>query len=177
MTDAMSVALLGLRIVVGGLFAGHGAQKLFGWFGGHGLRDTGGFFESIGFRPGLPFALLAGTSELVGGLLLALGLFVPAAALCLAGVMTSAIAAVHWRNGLWNQNSGIEFPLVLGTVAFAVASIGPGRYSLDNAIGIDWHGLWWALGAIGLGAAGGLLSLLPARTARPQRDRQLREAA
>src|SRR5262249_41956734 len=60
----MDIALLVLRVVVGGLFAGHGAQKLFGWFGGHGLQKTGGFFESLGFRPGLPFAFLAGAAEL-----------------------------------------------------------------------------------------------------------------
>jgi putative oxidoreductase len=173
----MNTALLVLRLVVGLLFAGHGAQKLFGWFGGHGPRNTGGFFESIGFRPGLPFALLAGGAELGGGLLLALGLFVPVAALLFAGVMGSAIAAVHWRNGIWNQNSGIEFPLVLGTIAFAVAAIGPGRYSLDNALGIDWHGLWWALGAVGLGALGALGSLLAGRRPPARQDRPLREAA
>ena len=171
----MNTALLVLRLVVGLLFAGHGAQKLFGWFGGHGLRQTGGFFESIGFRPGLPMALLAGLAELAGGLLLAAGLFVPAAALVLCGVMASAIAGVHWPKGVWNQNGGIEFPLLMATVAFAVAAIGPGKLSLDHALGIDWHGLWWALGAVGLGALGGLLSLLPRR--RPQREQQLREAA
>lgn len=174
----MNFALLILRLVAGGLFAGHGAQKLFGWFGGHGLRDTGGFFESIGFRPGLPFAFLAGAAELGGGLLLAAGLLVPAAALLLAGVMASAIAAVHWSKGLWNSNGGLEFPLVMGIVAFAVAALGPGRYSLDNAFGIDWHGLWWALGAAGLGLLGGLASLAPGRRRPPQQeDRHLREAA
>jgi putative oxidoreductase len=173
----MNTALLVLRLVVGLLFAGHGAQKLFGWFGGHGPRNTGGFFESIGFRPGLPFALLAGGAEFGGGLLLALGLFVPVAALLFAGVMGSAIAAVHWRNGIWNQNSGIEFPLVLGTIAFAVAAIGPGRYSLDNALDLDWHGLWWSLCAVGLGALGALLSLLVGRRPPAQQDRPVREAA
>lgn len=173
----MNIALLILRLVVGGLFAGHGSQKLFGWFGGHGLRKTGGSFESIGFRPGHPFALLAGASELIGGLLLAGGLFVPAAALLLAGVMASAIAAVHWSKGIWNQDGGIEFPLVMATVAFTVAAIGPGRFSVDNAFAIDWHGLWWALGAVPLGTLGGLLSLLPGRQQPAQRDRHLREAA
>jgi putative oxidoreductase len=173
----MNIGLLVLRIVVGGLFAGHGAQKLLGWFGGHGLQQTGGSFESLGFRPGRPMAFLAGAAELGGGLLLAFGVFVPAAAVVLTGVMVSAIAAVHWEKGLWNQNGGIEFPLVLSAVAFAVAAIGTGRYSLDNAFGIDWHGLWWALGAVGLGVVGGLASLLPGRLPPAQQERHLREAA
>jgi putative oxidoreductase len=173
----MNIALLVLRVVVGGLFAGHGAQKLFGWFGGHGLEKTGGFFESIGFRPGTPLAFVAGAAELGGGLLLAFGLLVPAAALLLTGVMVTAIAAVHWQKGLWNQDGGIEFPLVLATVAFAVAAIGAGRYSLDTAFGIDWHGLWWALGAVGVGAIGGLASMLPGRRPPAEQERHLREAA
>jgi putative oxidoreductase len=173
----VNTALLVLRLVVGLLFAGHGAQKLFGWFGGHGLRQTAGFFESIGYRPGLAMALLAGLAEFTGGLLLAAGLLVPAAALALCGVMVSAIAGVHWPKGVWNQNGGIEFPLLMGTVAFAVAAIGPGRFSLDHALGIDWHGLWWALGAVGLAMLGGLLSLLPRRRPAAEREQQLREAA
>ena len=173
----MNVALLCLRAVAGLLFAGHGAQKLFGWFGGRGLRGMGSAFESMGFVPGLPMAFLAGAAELGGGLLLATGLFVPAAALLLTGVMASAIAGVHWSKGIWNQNGGLEFPLVMGTAAFAVAAIGPGRYSLDRAIGLDWHGLWWALGAAGLGILGGLAALLPGRLLSPERKRQLREAA
>jgi putative oxidoreductase len=173
----MNTALLILRLVVGGLFAGHGAQKLFGWFGGHGPRSTGGLFESIGFRPGTQFAVLAGAAELTAGLLLAAGLFTPVAALLFAAVLASAIAAVHWVKGLWNQDGGIEFPLVLVTVAFAVAAIGPGRFSLDNAFGIDWHGLWWAVGAVVIGALGGLASRLPGRRRPAQRERHLREAA
>jgi putative oxidoreductase len=173
----VNVALLVLRLVVGGLFFGHGAQKLFGWFGGHGLAGTGGFFETIGFRPGRPFALVAAAAEVGGGLLLALGLFVPAAAALIAGVMATAIAAVHWRKGLWNTNGGIEFPLVLAVVAFAVAAIGAGRYSLDAALGIERHGLWWALGAVGLGTAGGLAALLPGRRPPERQERHLREAA
>jgi putative oxidoreductase len=173
----VNVALVVLRLVVGGLFFGHGAQKLFGWFGGHGLAGTSGFFEKIGFRPGRRFALLAAVAEAGGGLLLAFGLLAPAAAALLVGVMVSAIAAVHWRNGLWNTNGGIEFPLVLGAVAFAVAAIGAGRYSLDAALGIDWHGLWWALGAVGVGAVGGVASLLPGRRPPERQEQHLREAA
>ena len=48
----MNLGLLVLRVVVGLLLAGHGAQKLFGWYGGHGLRGTAAFFDQIGLRPG-----------------------------------------------------------------------------------------------------------------------------
>jgi putative oxidoreductase len=173
----VNASILILRLVVGLLFAGHGAQKLVGWFGGHGLRNTGNFFDSMDFRPGLPMAFLAGAAELGGGLLLAAGLLVPTAAVLLTGVMTSAIAGVHWSKGIWNQDGGLEFPLVMGTVAFAVAATGAGRFSLDRWFGIDWHGLWWALGASGLGALGGLVSLLLRRRAPGRREQRLREAA
>ena len=152
----MNVALLILRVVVGSLFAGHGSQKLFGWFGGHGLKGTGAFFENTGMAPGVPLAFLAGAAEVVGGVLLACGLFVPVAALLIAAVMATAIAVVHWKNGVWAQNGGFEFPLVMAAVSFAVAAIGAGSISLDNAFGIDWHGLGWARGAVGIGALVGL---------------------
>jgi putative oxidoreductase len=154
----MDVAMLVLRGVVGALFVGHGSQKICGWFGGRGLKGTASFFESVGLAPGLPLAVLAGLSELAGGLLLGFGLFVPVAAMLLISVMTAAIAAVHWKNGVWNQDGGFEFPLVLVTVAFAVAAIGPGTISLDNWVGIDWSGLGWAVGAVAVGAIGGLAS-------------------
>jgi putative oxidoreductase len=152
----MNVALLVLRVVVGALFAGHGTQKLYGWFRGPGLKRTASFFESVGLAPGLPVAALAGLAELAGGLLLGFGLLVPVAALLITGVMTTAIVAVHRKNGIWNQNGGFEFPLVLATVAFEVAAIGPGTLSLDNVFGIDWSGLNWAIGAVVAGAIGGL---------------------
>jgi putative oxidoreductase len=162
----MNVALLVVRVVVGALFAGHGSQKLFGWFRGHGLAGTGSFFESAGIVPGVPLAFLAGLSELAGGLLLGLGLFVPVAAVLLVAVMTTATAVVHWKKGIWNTDGGFEFPLVLASVAFAVAAIGPGSISLDNAFGLDWHGLGWAVAAAVVGAVGGLASVALARLAR-----------
>lgn len=162
----MNVALLVLRVIVGGLFVGHGSQKLFGWFGGHGPKGTASFFDGVGLAPALPLALLAGTAELAGGLLLGLGLFVPVAALLLVGVMTTAVAAVHWKNGLWVTAGGLEYPLVLAAVAFAVAAIGPGSISLDHAFGIDWAGLKWAVGAVVCGGLGGLIAFALGRFAR-----------
>ena len=69
----IALPLLIVRLVVGLGFAAHGAQKLFGWFGGYGLAGTGGFFETVGFKPGKLFAGAAGVGEVLGGLLLALG--------------------------------------------------------------------------------------------------------
>src|SRR3954470_8892533 len=159
----MNVALLVLRIVVGALFFGHGSQKLFGWFRGHGLKGTAGFFEGVGTMPASLLAFLAGLAELSGGLLLGIGLFVPIAALLLAAVMATATATVHWKNGIWSTDGGFEFPLVMTTVAFSVAALGPGTISLDNAFGLAWSGLGWAIAAIVVGAIGGLGALVLGR--------------
>jgi putative oxidoreductase len=149
----MGLGKLMLRATIGGYFFGHGMQKLTGWFGGHGPEGTGQFFESVGLRPGRESALLAGAAEAGGGSLLALGLFTPAAVGMLAGVMTNAIRHVHWQNGLWNSDGGIELPaLVLGALA-ALADDGPGRYSLDEALGIRLRGPVVMLAAVGGGAA------------------------
>ena len=155
----MNIGLLVLRIVVGVLFAGHGAQKLFAWFGGHGLAGTGGFFESVGLGPGRATAIMAGLSELAGGLLFALGLVTPLAAALMSAVMFVAIASVHWRQGLWVTDGGVEYPLVLVAVAFAVTAVGPGRYSLDHALGIDGAGLGWALAALAAALLGAVFAL------------------
>src|SRR5256884_4173536 len=143
----MSYGLLLLRVVVGGTMFSHGAQKLFGWFGGPGLRGTAGFFESLGWRLPLALAFLAGLAE-PSGVAFALGLLTPLAALGIAVVMVNAILVVHWRNGFFNGNGGIEFPLALATVAVAVAATGPGRFSIDHLIGWDDNisGVWWGVG-------------------------------
>src|SRR4030081_1985579 len=134
----MTLGLLVLRIVVGTLFVGHGAQKLFGVFGGHGLEGTGAFFESLGLRPWRIMALAAGFAELTGGALFALGLLTPLAAALLIAVMVTAIATVHGRNGVWVTNGGFEYNLVLAAVPFAVASIRAGKWALDPVLGL--HG-------------------------------------
>lgn len=102
----MDLGLLIIRLVIGVLFIGHGAQKLFGWFGGHGLKGTGGWFDSIGMKPGVMMALFAGLAELIGGILFALGFLTPLAALMIAGTMIMAIVKVHGPNGLWATSNG-----------------------------------------------------------------------
>ena len=154
----MDAGLLLMRVVLGLVMAAHGAQKLFGWFGGYGLAGTGGFFESIGFRPGRFFAMAAGTSELVGGLLVAFGLLGPLGPAMIIAIMIVAAATVHWQHGLFAQNNGIEVPLLYATGAAAVALIGNGAYSLDAALGLSWPAevIWVALA---LGVLGGFANL------------------
>lgn len=123
-----------LRVPVGLIFAAHGAQKLFGWFGGYGLNATAGWMESIGLTPGVPLALLAGSAEFFGGILLLLGLFTRPAALALAVTMLVAIFSVHWQNGFFMSNNGYEFALALLATTIALAASGAGKLALDSFI-------------------------------------------
>jgi putative oxidoreductase len=127
----LNIGLLLIRLVIGILFIGHGAQKLFGWFGGYGLKGTGGWFESIGMKPGVTVALMAGLTELVGGVLFALGLVTPLGGIMIAATMVIAIAKVHGANGLWSTSNGYEYNLVLLAVTIGIALVGPGQYALD----------------------------------------------
>ncbi|MES9684808.1 DoxX family protein [Gottfriedia acidiceleris] len=127
----LNIGLLIIRLVIGLLFVGHGAQKLFGWFGGYGLKGTGGWFESIGMKPGVSVALFAGLAELIGGILFTLGLLTPLAGIMIAGTMVMAIIKVHGPNGLWSTANGYEYNLTLMSVAIGIALIGPGKYALD----------------------------------------------
>src|SRR4051794_1223383 len=159
----MDLALLVLPVVVGLFFAGHGAQKLWGAFGGHGLEGTGGFFDSLGMRPGRLNAQLAGTSEFLGGLLLAFGLLSPLGAILIISVMTVAILTVHGKNGPWVTEQGYEYNVVLIAAAF-VAAAGPGTASLDSAFGLDaYHGAEWAIAALFVGVAGGAIAYFGSR--------------
>jgi len=143
-----------LRLTIGGYFFGHGMQKLAGWFGGGGPDGTGEHFEQIGLQPGRENALLAGAAEAGGGLLVALGLFTPAAVSMLTGVMTNAIRHVHAQNGLWVTEGGVEYPVVMLAALAALADEGPGRFSLDESLGIRLRGPVVTAAAMAVGAAG-----------------------
>jgi len=134
-------------LVTGGLFMGHGAQKLFGVFGGHGLEGTGQYFESgIGLRPGKAHAAVAGASELLGGAGIATGRGGPVAAAALHGTMATAIWTVHKDKGLWNSEGGFEYNAVLMAVVFGLTA--------------NRDGVGWALASLaaGVGGAAGLLA-------------------
>ncbi|TWP32807.1 DoxX family protein [Leekyejoonella antrihumi] len=152
----MPVARLAARVAIGGLFIGHGTQKLMGWFGGPGLEGTDQMMTSLGLHPPRRNSLAAGATEAGAGAMLAAGLATPLAAAGLIGVMTTAIRTVHWSNGPWNANGGYEYNLALITALAALVEVGPGELSLDRALGTDRHGTDWALGALALGVAASL---------------------
>jgi putative oxidoreductase len=171
----MDTGLLVLRLVAGLLIAGHGVQKVSFRLGGNGLAGGTEEFRHDGFRGGRITALAAGASQIGAGLFLASGLLTPMAAMAAMGVMTVA-GTVKWHNGLWVQNDGYEYPMVLVVASAVLALTGPGRWSADHILGLTPWPLWICLAAIVLGPASGLLTRVvlhrpPApgrRTARAQ---------
>jgi len=143
----MDIGILLLRLTLGLPLAAHGAQKVFGWFGGYGPEATGQFMEALGFRPGRRHAIAAGSVEIAGGVLLALGFLTPLGAALVASVMVVAAATVHARNGFFITSNGFEFNFVLGAAALSVAFIGPGALSVDAFLGYAPAGIIWGAGA------------------------------
>ncbi len=130
-----NLALLVLRLTLGTLLAGHGAQKLFGWFGGYGLEGTSGWVESMGLRPGRLWARLAGWSEFGGGVLMILGFLNPLGPLGAIASMGMATAKVHWGKPIWVTSGGAELPLTNIGIAAALGLAGPGSISVDRVLG------------------------------------------
>lgn len=144
----MSLFTTGARVLIGGLFVGHGSQKLFGSFGGHGLDATGQAFEGMGLTPGRQHALAAGVSEAGGGALFALGLATPFAGAAITGTMVQAVKTVHGDKGPWVTEGGWEYNAVLiAAVAAIVEQGGPG-------LGKEMSGKGWALFSLLAGVVG-----------------------
>ena len=162
--DQLSAGLLLLRLVIGPVFAFHGYAKI---FRGGRLDGTAGWFESIGVRPGYWHARLAAGGELATGICIALGLVTPLAGLGLVALMTVAFWTVHKGHGLLVFAEGWEYNLVLGAIGVSLATIGPGEWSLDDALGLDlngWPGFLIALVG-GLAAATAMLATCYTRPA------------
>jgi putative oxidoreductase len=147
-----SIGVLIVRLVVGGLLAGHGAQKLFGAFGGHGLKGTSQWMESMELKPGDAWARLAGSSELGGGILTMLGFLNPLGPIAGIGAMAMAWAKVHLGKPVWVTTGGAELPLTNMAVLTALTIAGPGKLSLDSLFGVRvprWVGFAALAGVFG----------------------------
>lgn len=117
-------ALLGVVLIV------HGGQKLFS----NGVEGTGAFFESVGVPAARAAAGFAGTVELVGGILLVLGLLTQLVAVLVVVVMAGAYIYVHQAAGIYAADGGWELVAVIGLAVVVFGLVGPGRYSLDALI-------------------------------------------
>lgn len=166
----MDFGLFLIHVLVGSLIAAHGSQKLFGVLGGGGVAGTGRYLESLGLRPGKPLAAAAGFSELAGGLLLALGLATPLAAVLIASTMLVAARTDHGGKGLWIFNGGAEYVLTIAAVAIGFAFSGVGAWSIDNAIGWDVAGVAWGIGAAIAAYLGATAVLAVARADDPRTE-------
>ncbi|MFF4244681.1 DoxX family protein [Streptomyces sp. NPDC001822] len=147
---AHDAGLLLIRLALGVTMASHGTQKLFGWFSGGGVDGTAQFFSSVGYPSGKAMAVIAGLSEVLGGLGLALGLLTPLAGAAIVGVMVNAVA-VKWGGGFFAP-TGVEYELTLAAGAAALAISGPGRWALDARLpGLRKHRSRYGFAAVTLG--------------------------
>jgi putative oxidoreductase len=131
----LDIGLLVLRLALGSFFVAHGLDKLFGWFNeGMGMDATRQMLSGFGFTEPGALTWVVALSETIGGVLVILGLFFPAGAAALLGVMVNVIVV----KGEWNIFlGGVELEMTYAAAAFALLFTGPGRFAIDR------HTHWW----------------------------------
>lgn len=133
------VTLLIVRIIVGIVIAGHGAQKLLGWFNGYGFDGTMNFFTQT---MGLPYllALAIILAESIGMVALIAGLFTRALSGILITIMAGAVITVHAQYGFFmnwfaaQAGEGFEYHILVIALATVTLLNGAGSYSIDYFI-------------------------------------------
>jgi len=128
------LAVLMLRLLLGVVFALHGAQKV---LGGGGVTGFAATLQRMGIEPHLPLAWVVAITEFVGGICVFFGFLTRFWAAGLAIDMAVALFKVHLANGFFISKNGFEFVLTLGVLALAVVFMGPGSPSVDRAAGIE----------------------------------------
>ncbi|PYE16307.1 putative oxidoreductase [Williamsia limnetica] len=155
-TDNTAVQLL-LRAAVGGTMIAHGVKH------GRSINGTAGWFGSIGFTQPKLQAQASAVVEVGAGAAIVAGAGTPVAAAAVVGTMAVAAKSVHLPNGFFITSEGWEYVTNLGVAAVALASMGPGKFSVDRALGLDSKitgGRAAALAAgLGLAAAGAQLAM------------------
>ncbi|MEY2468364.1 MAG: putative oxidoreductase [Actinomycetota bacterium] len=135
--DTLYFVLLLLRGWLGIVMLAHGIRHV---IGGGKIAGTGRWFESLGMKPGIVHAWLASLTEVGAGTMLVLGLLTPLACAGVVGVMVVAIITNHLKNGfyIFNKGEGYEYVATLIVVAVVVATIGPGKWSIDHHLDLGW---------------------------------------
>lgn len=147
------LGLLVLRLALGPMLLMHGVNKV---FGAGGLAGTTGWFESLGMKPAWLHARVAASGEIAAGMSLTVGFLVgPVCALFVAFMAVAALTD-HRGKGYWIFKGGSEYVVLVAMVAVGIAALGPGSWSIDDALGWTVSGPWWALFA----AVGGVLAAL-----------------
>ena len=156
--DAIDFALLLLRSGVGVVMLAHGINHI-----RPNIDGTARWFASMGMKPPKLHAWLASVTEIAGGLALVLGLLTPFAAAGVVGVMFVAWAINHRGNGffIFRPGEGWEYAMTLGIAGSAIGALGPGGWSLDDALDLtdDLHGTTGLAIAV-IGGIGGGIALL-----------------
>ncbi len=163
------LALLLLRVAIGGVVMPHGLLKLGLVGAGGSVAGVAGWFSSLGLRPGLFWAYVAVLAEAGGGLLTILGLGGPIGPGIVAADLVVVTVVAHWPQGFWAGGGkvGWEFPVPLAAGALAIALAGNGAWSLDRLLGLlypDWLLPAWLV----LMAVGALLALGVRSTGAPK---------
>jgi putative oxidoreductase len=128
---AGAIAPLLLRGAIGGTLIAHGIKHA------RSLAGTAGWFGSIGFRQPRVQAVSSAVVEVGAGGALVLGLATPVATAAGIGTMAVAARSVHLRNGFFITAEGWEYVTNLAVASAVLAATGPGRWSVDRAVGWD----------------------------------------
>lgn len=157
----IDIGLLIVRVAVGATMIAHGYAHI---YRGGKIKGTAGWFSSLGMKPGILHAWLASLTELAAGAALVVGLLTPPAAGAIVGILTVAFITNHRNAGFFvfrRPIEGWEYLMNLIAACVAIGCLGPGRWSLDNAIDFElrgWGGLIVTL-VIGFGGAISLLAV------------------
>lgn len=129
--SGLTAVQLLLRAAIGGTMIAHGVKH------GRSLDGTSGWFGSIGFRQPMLQAKASAVIEVGAGTAIVVGAGTPVAAAAVVGTMAVAARSVHLPNGFFITSEGWEYVTNLAVAAVALAAIGPGKWSLDHALGIE----------------------------------------
>lgn len=153
--ESVELPRLLLRGAIGGTMIAHGVRH------GRTLDGTARWFGSLGFREPRLQAQLSAAVEVGAGAAVAAGAATPLSTSAVVGTMAVAYRTVHRPNGYFVVNEGWEYVGFVAAACVALSALGPGRYSVDRALGLDRVGTPGARALVtaGIGIGGALAQL------------------